>query len=96
MDKKHKGALAELIACKYLLEQGYEVFRNVSAHGLADLIGWKPDKLQTVSFDVKTIDKYVDKEGKTVYYPRKLSDEQRQLGVQLLTVNPDTGAVEAS
>ena len=27
---KHKGAHAELVATAWLLEQGYEVFRNVS------------------------------------------------------------------
>ena len=30
MEKKHKGAHSELIACAYLLHEGYEVFRNVS------------------------------------------------------------------
>ena len=52
IDKKHKGALAELNASAWLLAQGYEVFRNVSPHGLVDLIGIKDG--QTYLFDVKT------------------------------------------
>lgn len=32
IDRKHRGARSELIASTYLLDQGYEVFRNVSSH----------------------------------------------------------------
>jgi hypothetical protein len=52
MDKKHRGAHSELIACAWLLAEGYEVFRNVSAHGFADIIALKDGK--TFFFDVKT------------------------------------------
>jgi hypothetical protein len=38
---KHKGARSELVACAWLLCQGYEVFRNVSQHGLMDIIAIK-------------------------------------------------------
>ncbi len=41
MDKKHNGTVSELIACTWLLKEGYEVFRNVSAHGLIDVVGIK-------------------------------------------------------
>lgn len=43
MNAKHKGSLAELLACAWLLKQGYEVFRNVSQHGVADIIAWRPE-----------------------------------------------------
>ena len=45
MHAKHKGSLAELLACAWLLKQGYEVFRNVSQHGVADLIAWRENGL---------------------------------------------------
>ena len=51
-EHKHKGARSELIACAWLLEQGYEVYRNVSQHGKVDLIAIKNDKM--VYVDVKT------------------------------------------
>src|SRR5262249_15828766 len=35
---KHRGAQTELLACAFLLGEGYEVFRNISAHGTADII----------------------------------------------------------
>jgi Holliday junction resolvase len=52
---KHRGAISELIACAWLLEQGYEVFRNVSACGLADLVAFKDGA--TLLIDVKTANK---------------------------------------
>lgn len=52
MDKKHKGAYGELIACAWLLRNGYEVFRNVSPHGYADIVAVK-DGIATF-IDVKT------------------------------------------
>lgn len=48
---KHRGAWAEMIACCWLLENGWEVYRNVSSHGKTDLVGGKGQKLQR--FDVK-------------------------------------------
>jgi hypothetical protein len=52
MHDKHRGCRAELIAALWLLENGYEVFRNVSAHGYVDVIGLK-EGVATL-FDVKS------------------------------------------
>lgn len=49
---KHKGAHSELIACAWLLSQGYEVFRNVSAFGLTDVIAQKGGRI--LLLDVKS------------------------------------------
>jgi len=54
MDRKHKGALAELKATVWLLKQGYEVFRNVSQHGEVDLIALDPETKEILLIDVKT------------------------------------------
>lgn len=51
MNPVRKGALAELKACSWLIEQGYEVFRNVSPEGPFDLIAVKPG--ETIYVDVK-------------------------------------------
>jgi hypothetical protein len=52
MDKKHIGAHSELAACAWLLRNGYEVYRNVSPHGLVDVIATKDGKIY--KFDVTT------------------------------------------
>lgn len=49
---KHKGAHSELIACAWLLSQGYEVFRNVSPFGITDIIAQKGARI--LLLDVKS------------------------------------------
>ena len=48
---KHRGAQTELIACAYLLGEGYEAFRNISPCGSADLIACKGGEVLRI--DVK-------------------------------------------
>ncbi len=49
---KHLGARNELTACTWLLNQGYEVFRNVSPFGDVDIIAMRDGK--TLLIDVKS------------------------------------------
>lgn len=50
-----KGAQGELLASAWLIGLGYEVFRNVSYFGPADLIAWKAETGEMHLIDVKTI-----------------------------------------
>ena len=52
MDQKHLGARNELLACAWLLHEGYEVFRNVSPHGPIDLVARRDGEILFI--DVKT------------------------------------------
>jgi hypothetical protein len=45
--------LAEIIACEWLIRQGYELFRNISQHGIADYVACKAGEAPIV-IDVKT------------------------------------------
>ena len=71
--EKHRTAQTELAACIYLLGEGYEVFRNVSAHGNADLVAVKGDKLLRI--DVKSGN------------GGKLTAEQEREGIVILHVD---------
>jgi Holliday junction resolvase-like predicted endonuclease len=53
MHSKHRGAHSELTACLWLLEQGYEVFRNISQHGIADVVAFRGNEI--LKIDVKTL-----------------------------------------
>lgn len=66
METKHKGAHSELAACVWLLEQGYEVFRNVSQHGTTDVVVVKYDLFLRI--DVKTAHAHTLKNGTVVHY----------------------------
>lgn len=78
MERKHKGAASELIALIWLLKEGYEVYRNVSSHGIADMVAIKDDEI--LKIDVKTNSKL------TTSYPSK---EQVKNGIKLLVVDLD-------
>ena len=81
VDPKHYGALAEVIACEWLIRQGYDLFRNISSHGLVDLIAWKPGE-PPVLIDVK---------GTRTFTRGTVA--QRAAGVQMLYVDRATKTV---
>lgn len=90
MDTNRKGALVESIAITWLLSRGYTVFKNVSAHGLADLIAWKPGEAP-ILFDAKIIT--VPSARPHQLQARNLSAEQKRAGVKPLYVDIRSGAV---
>jgi hypothetical protein len=54
IDRKHKGAWAELVACAWLLGRGYDVFRNVSQHGLADVVATNAHEVLRIDVKLAT------------------------------------------
>lgn len=54
INNKHKGAASELLACAWLLNKGYEVYRNVSQHGFCDIVAYDSLKEELMFIDVKT------------------------------------------
>lgn len=80
IQQKHKGARNELIACTWLLEAGFDVFRNISQHGEVDIVAWKEGKFW--QFDVKAMHS-----SRSV--PR-ISVAQSARGIQVIEVNTET------
>jgi hypothetical protein len=78
--RKHKAARAELLACAWLLQQGYEVFRNVSLSGFIDIIAYKNG--ETLKLDVKSI-------HPTMKLPPILSDDQMLNNIMIIGVFND-------
>lgn len=84
--KKHKGALGELEVTCWLLKQGYEVFRNVSPFGAADIISRNPSTGELTLIDVKTKNSTC-----TDNFLRKFN---RTPGVRIVSYLPDTGEIK--
>lgn len=80
--QKHRGAQTESMAHAYLLGEGWEVFRNVSDHGSADLVAWKPDESLFLPIDVKS--------GRSC----GLKEKQEKEGVALLWIDADGNVVD--
>jgi hypothetical protein len=83
MKRSHCGAHNELLATVWLLKQGYDVFRNVSAHGPVDIVAMKDGGIAL--FDVKQVALTID--GKAGYV--SLKPEQIALRVKIIKVLPD-------
>jgi Holliday junction resolvase-like predicted endonuclease len=81
MHRKHRGTYNELRACAWLLNQGYEVYRNISSYGLIDIIAEKDNVIH--KFDVKScIDIDIKKTKST-----QLSLEQVHQGIKALYID---------
>ena len=76
---KRVGDIAEITACNLLLNEGYEVFRNLCCTGAVDIVIIKDNKVHLV--DVKTPSVYKGKLSSN-----KLTPIQKELGVILLSV----------
>lgn len=86
--KNRDGQRSELLAAEWLLSQDCYVYQPVMAQGPVDLVAISPNG-KTHLFDVKT--HAFRKSGTSI--ARKLTDIQRKLGVRLLYVDLETGAV---
>jgi hypothetical protein len=54
INKGKVGDISELEMSAFYLRNGYEVFRNISQNGPADLIIWKPETGQIHIIDIKS------------------------------------------
>ena len=83
-DTNRTGDISELKAVVWLLEQGYEVFRNVGCTGPIDIVAIK-DGITTL-IDVKTL-----KFGRSGFcFRHKKMDKQIAQGIKTLWVYKDT------
>ena len=68
---KHKGARSELLACAWLLAQGYDVFRNVSQHGRVDIVAIKSGVVTYLDVKTCTPRMKADGHGPLGHYPQE-------------------------
>lgn len=83
------GVHSEIIACLWLLAQGFLVFRPITNTGPIDIVAVS-NKGRMYLFDVKTITRRKNGRGEV---DRPLTAVQKALGVDILYVDRDTGAV---
>lgn len=80
-----KGAQSEYQAVIWLLEQGYEVYRNASPNGDVDLIAKKDN--QFIEIDVKTVNRNNRAKDFNFSWKSYLSENQIERGVKILFVH---------
>lgn len=93
MNPSQKGTVGELSAAIWLINQGWEVFRNVVPSGPIDLVAVQPDTGELIYVDVKS-SKGLFRDG-VLKYPKVSSSDQKRLNVRILHVDPAGGFVWA-
>lgn len=83
-----KGSISEHIATAWLLSNGYDVFRNVSPTGRADLMAVDWDKDETIRVDVKSAGFTLGNSEK-VRADRQTIDMNQGFGIRYLVVGED-------
>lgn len=79
INRKHRGAFCENVATNWLLQKGYDVFKNTSPHGLIDIIAVDTNTGEHIFIDVKATRSTRDQ--------RQPQGAQKKLGVEFLFVD---------
>ena len=83
------GDISEYEVAIHFLKNGYEVFRNMSCTGLVDLVVICPKTKEILLYDVKTTTTYTDRDNITTIYSNAATEEQRKLGVEVVTLHKE-------
>ena len=81
------GDISEHKAVVWLLEQGYEVFRNECCSGPIDIIAYNMETQEILKIDVKTCSSRIRRDGTEVTDLPYIKQKQRELGIRLLAVD---------
>ena len=83
---KKKGDIIEIKALSFLLDNGFEVFRNESSVGPVDIVALDIKKNEVILIDVKTsgISKSIDGSHKVSFSTKPKTEIQKDLSVQFL------------
>ena len=84
-EKNRIGDISEHKAVVWLLEQGYEVFRNECCSGPIDIITFNIETQEILKIDVKAGSIYIREDGTRKVSHGKLKENQKKLDVKLLS-----------
>ena len=92
-DTGRLGTVNELIATIWLLNQGYFVFSSAMPHGPADLVAWKPETKEILMIDVKTVRRYLKKDGTVENYSSAAKTKRKEGVVYLGVCSEDKSCI---
>jgi len=87
--QNRSGDISEHKAVVWLLEQGYEVFRNECCSGPIDIIALNIETQEILKIDVKTGSIYIREDGTRRVNHSKLKEIQIKLDVKLLSYDKE-------
>ena len=77
------GDITELKVCSKLLDEGYEVLRNVGSSGMIDIVVFSPISKTTHLIDIKTCNPYHKENGEISYCTGYLKDKQIEINIKI-------------
>jgi Holliday junction resolvase-like predicted endonuclease len=77
------GDITELKVCSKLLEEGYEVLRNVCSSGIIDIVVFSPISKTTYLIDIKTCNPYHKENGEISYCTGSLNERQKEVNIKI-------------
>tara|TARA_R100001594_G_scaffold54422_1_gene87976 strand:- start:20643 stop:20987 length:345 start_codon:yes stop_codon:yes gene_type:complete len=81
-----RGDISETEVCLHLLKNNYEVFKNISCVGPADIVVVNNETRDVMFLDVKTPVLYNYSNGKVKVTTNKLSKKQIELGIKIVCI----------
>ena len=94
LNNSNLGALHELKASTWLMEKGYEVFRNLSPVGDIDIIARHKENKEFLLIDVCTSAAHKAKDGTLkIYIPKTKQSYCKEIGIKLLVVDQYTNTI---
>jgi hypothetical protein len=82
---KRKGDITEIELCHHFLNEGFEVFKNLSCTGAIDFIVLDNETNKFYYYDSKTANVSIKKDGSVRLSTGATSDRQKELGVEIIT-----------
>ena len=89
LHKHAKGAWAEIVAIKYLIEEGFDVFRAIRYTGPVDIIAIKKKEIFLIDVKLASLRKNKNKPKYNLVIRRIRSKKQIELGVYLMYISSD-------
>lgn len=87
ISQKRRGDITELELCHFFLNEGHEVFRNISCTGSVDFIVLDKDKSTISLYDSKTPNVSVRQDGSVKLSCTSTTEAQKKLGVKVVLIH---------
>ncbi len=90
LSAKRRGDITEMQLCHHFLDEGYEVFKNISSTGPVDFIVLNINTHEITLFDSKTPSIHTRQDGSVKMSCSATTTKQKELGVKVVLMYQDT------
>ena len=89
LSANRRGDISEIMFCRAMMEEGWEVFRNMSCDGPVDVVLMNALTGDVRKVDLKTATRYVAADGRLSITFTVNKERKEKLGVEYIGVDPE-------